>query len=106
MRMVKLKNPRPVRLMDREGRFDLKPGEEVEFEAVPKDMMGLIKKGYLKEVVQQQSIDKLRVTAQEPEKGKGEKVDTTTGLAALEKGKAVNNQKETDTKPKPTTKSK
>jgi len=48
--MVKLKNPRPVRLMDHGGRFDLKPGDEIEFESVPKDLMGLIKKGYLKEV--------------------------------------------------------
>jgi len=48
--MVKLKNPRPVRLMDHSGRFDLKPGEEIEFESVPKDLMGLVKKGYLKEV--------------------------------------------------------
>ncbi|MBC8552622.1 MAG: hypothetical protein H8D23_23580 [Candidatus Brocadiales bacterium] len=48
--MVKLKNPRAVRLMDYSGRFDLKPGEEVEFESVPKDLVGLIKKGYLVKV--------------------------------------------------------
>lgn len=92
--------------MDGEGRFDLKPGEEVEFEAVPKDVMGLIKKGYLKEVVHRQPIDKLEVTAQEPDKVKVEKSDTTPSLSAVDKGKVVSSQKENDVKPKPTTKSK
>lgn len=92
--------------MDRDGRFDLKPGEEVEFESVPKDVKGLIKKGYLKEVVPQQPVDKLEGTDKEPEKVKVEKSDSSSSLPAVEKGKAVSSQKENDVKPKPTTKSK
>jgi len=91
--------------MDREGRFDLKPGDEIEFESVPKDIMGLVKKGYLKEVVRRQPIDKLGVTAQEPDKVKVEKSDTTS-LPAVDKGKTISSQKETDAKPKPKTKGK
>jgi hypothetical protein len=104
--MVILKNPRPVRLMDGDGRFDLKPGEEVEFETVPKDVMGLIKKGYLKEVGHQKPADKVRATTQEPDKGKVEKSDTTVGPPAVDKGKVVSSQKETAVKPKPKTKGK
>jgi len=48
--MIKLKNHRPVRLIDSKGRFDLKPGETVSFSTIPKDLKGLVRKGYLLEV--------------------------------------------------------
>lgn len=48
--MVKLKNHRPVRLIDSKGRFDLKPGETVSFSTVPKDLKGLVINGFLLEV--------------------------------------------------------
>ncbi len=103
--MVKLKNPRPVRLMDGEGRFDLKPGEEVEFESVPKDVMVLIKKGYLKEVVKRPPVKKPRASSHKQDKVKVENSDTAS-LSIPDKGKTARSQKETATEPKPQAKGK
>lgn len=48
--MVKLKNTRKVRLIDGNGRFDLKPGDTVSFTEVPYDLKTLVSKGILKEI--------------------------------------------------------
>jgi len=52
--MIKLKNHRPVRLIDNQGRFDLKPGETVSFSSIPNDIKGLVKNGFLLEVKSKQ----------------------------------------------------
>jgi len=45
--MVRLKNPRETRLIDGQGRFDLRPGETVTMSSIPKDVTDLIHRGYL-----------------------------------------------------------
>lgn len=48
--MIKLKNPRKVRLIDSNGLFDLKPGETITLPSIPESIQKLVKKGLLKEV--------------------------------------------------------
>jgi len=48
--MIKLKNPRKVRLIDSNGLFDLKPGETITLNSIPESIQKLVKKGLLKEM--------------------------------------------------------
>jgi len=84
--MIKLKNHRPVRLIDNQGRFDLKPGETVSFSSVPKDLKGLVDKGILMEVKSKQKVEK-------PDASK------TENSPAEEKAESDSSQKEKEVTP-------
>lgn len=84
--MVVLKNPRKVRLMDANGRFDLKAGETVTFPSVPKDLKGLVDKGILMEVKSKQKVEKLDASK-------------TENLPAEEKAESDSSQKEKEVTP-------
>jgi len=87
--MIKLKNPRKVRLIDSNGLFDLKPGETITLNSIPESIQKLVKKGLLKEV--------------KPRQSQPLKVDAETKIEV--KDRLEKNQPETTTKNlKPTTK--
>ena len=92
--MIKLKNHRPVRLIDSQGRFDLKPGETVSFSTIPKDLKGLVKNGFLLEVKPKQK-------ASSPETNQVEIKDVKTNEMVEEKETAPteNQSSKSDDKP-------
>ena len=69
--MIKLKNPRKVRLIDSNGLFDLKPGETITLPSIPESIQKLVKKGLLKEVkprvkVQVETKEEVKENTPEP----------------------------------------
>ncbi len=71
--MIKLRNHRPVRLIDSKGRFDLRPGEVVSFTTLPDDLQGLVDKGYLLKVKAERSARLL------PKNEDGQEIPTKVG---------------------------